>query len=431
MLSHKTALFDDHKWQRSARRLSVSPAELLIVVICVVAVDVSGQFLRGPSLVRFILPAGLFILQIVGSHYSRSLLVNKPMVAEVCLVILVGFGFMLASLWQIAGYNDTGVTFILTIGIGLVSLLTPPETFGQWKAVRFVRMVATVATVITIEGALSQNGFNIVPQQLVTFKQEQAAIYAVAIVASYLTRRWLLLGLASVALVATYTAYPAFTTILAVVAAIVTMLAITLRLQRSVIVLAIAGLVLGPVSIFVTSPLKDDPLSELSSSYYNASGKFDSTDMRADLAQEAIRRIRLSPIVGDAFSSNGEVERPNLDGYSDFGFEDMLPPHNDYLELWMRGGIIAVILFVGWAIGCNAIGIRCTSSTLCPIEYRTAISVALSGLNSSLAVSLINPLLVKTSLTCFTMLCGAVVLSCSRSARRSAIGDKVSDSAIV
>jgi O-antigen ligase len=81
--------------------------------------------------------------------------------------------------------------------------------------------------------------------------------------------------------------------------------------------------------------------------------------------------------------------------------------HNDYLELALGGGVLAVVLFLGWAVTTNV-----TLTRRCRTlvhdgrrEHATLLRILLVAYNSWLCVALFNPLLqsVGTSAAVFAI----------------------------
>src|SRR5205814_3631326 len=82
----------------------------------------------------------------------------------------------------------------------------------------------------------------------------------------------------------------------------------------------------------------------LTGGYFKAVNKGDNTETRAKLWSQAVEQIRHGPVVRSGFT--GDVSLPvNLNGEV-----RKVPPHNDFLQVAMGGGLVGLGLLLWWIV---------------------------------------------------------------------------------
>lgn len=324
---------------REARR-KLHPAVLFLPLLVLVnALDVKGYFLNGRGFAKYGFSALFLVLCLLARR--RGLAVHGLTRLAAVLFVLLSLGGAVLGVLYVHPVSSG-----LPIGAASVFLLTPmvagklDERQCEWLLstlmitcllelfVNFLASAEYIGSGInrTVGPASSySNG---------TFTHEKVAIAFMALHLAF-RRGGLLLKLATPALmVVVFANYPAGTYVIASVAYVV--LLIVMRLRGRVAVAVVGGVAL--LSFFAVTFVTGGG-GTLEQHYYTAVGKTDNTSSRSILWQASLKAIDRHSWLGSRFTGEGSVvvHVGNL--------PPIVPPHNDYLELALLGGWVAVVLF--------------------------------------------------------------------------------------
>lgn len=149
--------------------------------------------------------------------------------------------------------------------------------------------------------------------------------------------------------------------------------------------------------------------STVTDRYFQAVNKADNTSFRTELLNKGLAEVARRPLYGTNFTGELAI-RTRFPGEARFA-----PPHNDYLQLAMGGGIIALSLYVAWFVTVNRLALKTYRSMARTDQNDQAalLRVLLVGFNGFLASSMFNPLLSGTgTAAAFFLLSGAILTLC-------------------
>ena len=404
--------------QWAAERAAASRRRLWNVafaVLGVVVLDVTGYTL-GSGSGRYLLPVAAIALVVLVRPRHDRLTVRAPTVPDRLVGVLLVYG-LLGSLYGalLGSAQSPSLAVFVPMGLALLHLTTlgPLEEDEAWT---FLRRWALIGAVYVALHAGSELG--VLPRLEgggeqgaafgAVFRHEKSFLLAMALAAAWLLRRWGLLAVLGGLTVLLFVAYPAGTYVLAGIIAVTT-LVVTARRSGRLRTYGMAALV---VALAVVIPLqvtgeRAARRGSLGSTYFEAVGKTDNSETRSRLWGLAVDRIRRSPVVGSGFTGDVSLTVPLS------GRRTAVPPHNDFLQAAMGGGLLAMLLLVGWILTTNAIVVRwCRAAAARRAEgtYRL-LRLLLVGYNSFFAVALVNPVMSKVGLSAALMVVYAMMMS--------------------
>lgn len=389
-----------------AYRLSRS----LLLVLALVVADYADVLDTGSS-VRYVilLPPLVAVLFAWGS--VRSPFVRRLTSSDRLLLVLLGWGLAGSVLGKaLLGTQTSALPIFLPMILGLVhvwAIRCPTDA----EVRRLLERISLIGLAYVGVHALASSGLFVGLSAAGSYKHPKAFLIALAFAGALLTRRRgrlvLLCALAGVIVVE----YPAATYVAVAVTAATTIFVSrpTATPGRAYVIGAVlvAVVVVGFLNLGRTGALVEGYLEDV--------GKPSNVDTRVDLWRQGIERVKASPLVGSSFA--GEMTVPvSLDGR----VLVQLALHNDYLELALGGGVVALALFLAWAIATNVLVVR-RQAVLWRTgrrEHATLLRVLLVAYNSWMCVALFNPLLqsVGTSAALFAVY-GLMMLAAVPAAR--------------
>ena len=393
------ALVVERPW--ASRTDSFAFARSLLLVLLLVVVDVIDAFGRAAALqtgasLRYLLLGLPIATALVLFTSSRSPLIRRPATTDLLLLTLAACGLLGSMYGRLFLNTDTSAfPIFLPMLIGLPYLATT-QPITREEAGRLLRSLSNIGLLYVLLHALASAG-TFASWTFESFGHWKAFFIAMAIAAAMERRRALrTLGL-SVLAVYIYAMYPAGTYVFVLVVT-----AVTLFVTRPQAPPARAYVVgLAAAAVVTVGLLNMSGTISLAQSYFRDVGKTSNVDTRLELWTQGIEQIRTSPLVGHAFT--GEMTVP----ISQEGLPARLALHQDYLNLALGGGVVAVGLFAVWAVLTNLWTMRRIrrARMLGNTSQASLLRVLLVGFNAWLVVAAFNSLLesVGTSAALFAM----------------------------
>ena len=391
-------------------------------IILLVAIDVPGLTVSsGNSRLLLILIPIYFT--VIPRTWDRRVQIPRLLVPEWILLVFVGFG-LTGSMYArfVTGSADTSLVIFATLLLGFLHLVNAWRITEQ-QAARYLWFVLVVAVLgfaihtLAIHG-LIPNAVNGDPLQGAgigerVFSHERAFLLSTAVVAAIVMRRWILTGLLVVAGVTIFQAYPAATYL--AVAGFVALgqwwlserRGSHLRTLGAVVLLVVVAV--NVVNVATAGPAGEAPLV---GSYFERVGKSDNTEARSTLWGGAWKEIESSPWIGSAFTddltlhvrlSGNELERP---------------PHNDFLQVAMGGGVVALGLMVSWLVTAHVVARKAfrRMPTGSQEAGRRLMRICLACLDGFVGAAIFNPTMSKLGLLVVPTLAFGCLMALSRSA---------------
>jgi O-antigen ligase len=372
----------------------------LIVLLFLIILDytnyLGGEAAGGGIGARYVL---LFIP--VGSVFlSRTLhrehLIHRPSFPDALLIVLSTYA-VLGAIWgKVALGTHTSALPMFASAVVAIVYLAAMSPQSDEETTVLLRLLLAAGVVDVCIHAVASSGLvaaisNADPSA--TYRHPRAFLIAMALATAVVLRRWviaLILGALTAFIVAKY---PAATYIATAFTAGVVLFATRPKVDARRV-----GIIVGLLAIFVVVVAVNFGKSiDVVQRYFTDVGKQSNVQTRLDFWTFAIRQIGRSPLLGSMF--RGEMAVPvRLLGAS--GPVDRIPLHNDYLQIAYGGGIVALALFLGWAVATNVHAFRRYRVALevSPVKAQM-IRVLLVGYDAWLVVALFNPLLLDLSLS--------------------------------
>lgn len=213
-----------------------------------------------------------------------------------------------------------------------------------------------------------------------------------------------------------FLAYPAATYVIVAGAAVGTVCMTSRSRFRSQAAIALAVAAGAAMAIFIFDP---SAVTGITGQYYQAVGKVNNDNVRVSLDNEALSRLKEHPFFGSFFTGESTVNVPNGIQIVVRGRAiDQLPPHNDILQVGMLGGIVGLVLLLGWLTALNITVIRwCRRQAQ---DARTLMRILLVLVNGFVATSVVEPVLTVSS--------SALILATSVTALRVCLSQPLPES---
>jgi O-antigen ligase len=358
------------------------------------ALDVKGYFLTSNHQQRYAL-GFLFLAMCLLARRRGTALSPGQRLVLVVFVLYVVLGALDARFYSHPQSSS------LPMAAGVIFLLIPlfsarlAESEIRWL-VRWIAIASTLELFVHFLAACEfiNSGINrdtgpVALYSNGTFTHEKAAI---AFMAFHLLRRranWILQLGAAMLMLIIFANYPAGTYLYAFGGYLVVMLLVRFKKKPArVLVVGMSALTASMVSFVLGGG------GSFEQHYYNAVGKTDNTSTRQILWSAAMQQIKQHPWFGSYFHGEASVhvEANNL--------LPLVPPHNDYLNIALLGGWVALAIFalVSYqqiATLCQFLSPRGESSS----ERRLAGETVLVGVTVTLMIMMFNPSLLKVSLS--------------------------------
>jgi O-Antigen ligase len=387
--------------RRAVRTDSFAFSKSLLLVVLLVVVDVIDAFGRASALqtgtgLRYLVLGVPIATALVLFTSSPSPLIRRPARTDLLLMTLAAFGLLGSMYGRMFLHTDTSAfPIFLPMLIGLPYLVTTQPVTRE-EAGRLFRSVSNIGLLYVLLHALASAGaFD--SWTFESFGHWKAFFIAMAIVAAMERRGVLRTLVLSILAVYIYARYPAGTYVFVLVATALTLFVTRPRASPArayVIGVAVAAVVtVGLLNLSGTVSLTE--------SYFRDVGKTSNVDTRLELWSQGIEQIGTFPLVGHAFT--GEMTVP----ISQEGLPARLALHQDYLNLALGGGVIAIGLFAVWTVFTNLAALRWIrrARVLGNDAQASLLRVLLVGFNAWLVVAAFNSLLetVGTSAALFAI----------------------------
>ena len=178
---------------------------------------------------------------------------------------------------------------------------------------------------------------------------QTAFLLAGAVAAAFATGRRKLATLELAAIAGIYVLYPAATYVTTAGAVLVTVLLLSPSRtgMRKIVIGVAVPVILGLGFSSSLSDGQDSFASKVLPRYFAAIGKSDNSDFRREMLKLGVEQLRESPVIGSNFTAGFALPTKFRVG------REAVLPHNDFLELALAGGLVALGLFLGWAMATN------------------------------------------------------------------------------
>lgn len=374
---------------------------MAFAVVSVVVLDVIGFTLSSGSGRYLLVLAALALVCVLRPPHDR-LTLRAPTPPDWFAGALLVFG-LLGSLYGVVlgSAQSPSLSVFVPMTLALLHLTTlGPVADGEawthlrrWMVVGAVYVALHAGTELSLLPALEGGGEEGAAFGAV-FRHEKSFLIAMALASAWLLGRRALLAALGALTVLLFVAYPAGTYVLTAVIALAT-LVMTGRRSGRARTFGMGALVVT-LAVFVPLQVTGERATgkSLGGRYFEAVGKTDNRETRARLWGLAVERIRESPVVGSGFT--GDVSLTTTLS----GEKTAVPPHNDFLQIAMGGGLVALLLLGGWVVATNAAVLRwCRQAATDRAEGRyRLLRLLLLGYNSFFAVALVNPVMSKVGL---------------------------------
>jgi hypothetical protein len=375
----------------SQRVLLFSPVLLLLIN----ALDIKGYFLAGSGGIRYVILLPMIVALIVALgrfKWSTLSLVDRGFLIFV-LMAAVGsvagllFVHPLSSALPLAIPSLLALSFL---GISPVTEIECNRLVGWVEAACYVYVLVHLGASL----GLIDSGINrsVGPPALFSngaFTHEKVPILLVALHLA-LTRRSKIffVGVAGAAALI-YLEYPAGTYVAA--AAAYLCLWVALRVRPSTIGPLFIGILVVALWFYIQITRPD---TQLGHEYFSSVGKNDNVSTRSMLWIAATNLIKIHPAFGSWFAGQATVH------VSAGNLAPNLPPHNDYLEVVILGGLFALGLFIAKLV---AVGFDAGRSLSRTFEKHSSekllIEITTVALAGFMVDFIFNPTLLKLSLS--------------------------------
>lgn len=392
-----------------------------LLVMSVVVVDVTGYFLGNAGGRYMLVALAIFLVAVARPPLNRLTL--RPLeVSDWLVLALFAYG-MVGSVYGAAFTDARSPALALFFPMLLALLhLTTLGPVDEDEARGYLRLLSVVAAIyVGIHAAsamgwvemLGGGGAN--PAEDVAgavFGHEKAFLLCIALTAAWIRGRHLLFVVLLALSVVTFFAYPAATYAVAGAVSLMTLVGTGPRARRPrrYAMLFLGLFLLGSIALEVAKAgpsTRGRGASSISTSYFDAVGKSNNNETRAELWTTAWDELWDSPVYGSAFTGNTAVNAKLA------GKQYDVPPHNDFLQMGMGGGFIGMGLLVGWVVTANATAVGRCKRLRAAGDVRAAalMRVLLVGFNSFFTVAFLNPVMSRFGLSVTAMLLYSMMMT--------------------
>lgn len=371
-----------------------------LVTFAVFAIDFAA-LLSGLSGLRYaflLVPLGVLVVT-ARSRRGRPVL-RAP---DVVLAALFVWGITGALYGKLITHPvSSSLTMVLPMAVGLLHLWSSGRPTEE-QSRRMLRYLTTLGLAYVLIYLAARLGIG--PLSRIAYSKEKSFLLVLAPMAAFVTRRYWFLTIEIVALAVIFLEEPAATFVVVAAAVAVTNMLLS---ARSGAIKVAAVLLLG-MSIFVGLSLvyRSDNKATLITRYFEVVGKGDNTPFRLVLLRKGTAEVRAHPILGTNFAGEVGIET-KFPGVARFA-----PAHNDFLQLAMAGGFVALALFLYWIQATNRAVHTSYRSLVESGDLQSArlLRVLVTSFNAFLFSSLFNPLLAGVGIgVMFFLLYGSMSL---------------------
>jgi hypothetical protein len=383
-------------WWDSIRPSVASPwfvfAVGLPLALTMSALDLTGVLRGGGDAAggtRYIILVAFIVPLIVYLDFDRRRLLRFPRPAHILLTALFLYGIVGTIVGKL--FVGTATSFLpvfVPMSIALLTILVPTgPSRGQARMLLMAVAGASLLYLVMHVVSLTPLGDGFARH---TYHHEKSFYLPLALASTWYLRWWIPFVIALLASAVILVDNPAATYVAVVVAVIGTAILCSRRIAPA------AGAALCALVLLVAGTLyvNIDAATEVASDYFAAVGKTDNTPMRRIVLDEAFARISQDPLYAEHFAGEMAI------GARFSGRFSYVPVHNDYLQLTTGGGVVALLLFSGWAVAVNYDTLRRLKALEAVDQRDTAVLLRtlLIALNTFLVTAAVNPILTQVHL---------------------------------
>jgi hypothetical protein len=383
-----------------------------IVTLVVFVLDVKGIFTHGDSDVitplRYLLiPVPVAVMALSTRHAIRT---SRIRLADVLLAILLAWGLTASLVYKLAaGGEISGLSLFLPMILAFSHFVRRGGQVSEDSARRMLDLLSYAGGAYVLVHLAA--GLGVPGISRGAHGHQTAFLLTLAVAAAYVTGRRKLAVTELGAIAGIFLLYPAATYVTTAGAVVVTILLLSPSKTglRKVVIVATGLIVLALGFSSSLSSNEDSFANAVLPKYFNAIGKDDNSDFRREMLKLGVERVKASPVIGANFT--GGFALPTRFTF----FNRAVLPHNDFLQLALAGGLLALGLFVGWAAATNLLALR-RHRELVEAGANTRarlVWVLLLAFNACLAVGLFQPVLFEVgTVTLFFLLFTCMRMAC-------------------
>lgn len=383
-----------------------------LATFVLLTLDVRGLFTHGDvgavSPLRYMLLPLPAVIVAIGARNNASR--SRIRRSDVFLSALLAWGLVASLVYKVGTSGSiSGLSMFLPMLLTLLHFIRRGGEVSERSARRMLDVLVYVGFAYILVHLAAGVGVPGISRG--AHGHEKGFFIALAIAAAFATKRRKLAVVELVALVGIYLSYPAATYVTTACAVLVTVLLISPRrsgFRSAAIAVALPTILLLGFSSSLSANQQSFANSVLPR-YFAAIGKSDNSEFRREMLKLGLEQARRSPVIGANFTAGFALPTKFRAGHQ------VVLPHNDYLELALAGGLLALGLFLGWALGTNTFAMR---------RYRVMVEagavaqarvvwVLLIGFNACLSIGLFQPVLFEVgTVTMFFLIYGCLRLTC-------------------
>jgi hypothetical protein len=402
------------------RRAQASRARLwnaALLTIGLVVFDIYGYSVTAGA-TRYVLVALPILLVCAGRPNSNRLTLSAPLLPDYFLLALFVFG-TIGSLYGLFAHTTTSpaLPLFLPMACGFLHLTVIGNESEAEAVTNTRRLIWVLCAGVAVQAAtavgLTQlfgaaTADPLTNPSAAAFGHERAFLVCAAVVGLWLLRRRRLMAAVMALGLVAFLSYPAATYVVAATMAILTLVAVDRRATKArALVIGLLALVMLLFVVVDVAHSGPGTRSSLGSAYSRTFGKGDNSETRADLWSKAWVQTQKSPVVGSGFAGDTSI-RVLLAGQ-----RRAVPPHNDFLQMGMGGGLLAMALLIGWVVSTNVtvVGRLALMRAEPDANRRVLATMLLVGYNCFFAVALSNPVMSRGGLNVILMLMYSLMMS--------------------
>lgn len=381
------------------------PASWTVLAVSIVALtlDVQNRSGAASGLRYLFLALPVAVTGLTLASPSERIQARSP---DLLLGALVVWG-LVGSVYGKLVFHPTSssLALMLPMGLGLLYRFQRGEP-SQDAARRILDLLAKCGALYILLYTMARYGMPLL--SVSAFSKEKAFLLVIAPMAALFSRRRSLLFLDLFAIGLILLENPAATFVVTAVAVATTNVILGTR-SRALRAFAILGLLvsiaLGFGQVLGTASQQRNVVAR----YFQTVGKADNTAFRRALLKAGLAEVRRHPLVGSSFTGELGIHT-NFPGEAAFA-----QVHNDYLQIAMGGGLVALSLYLAWVVAVNRLAGRRYRALreAGDIELANLLRVLTTGFNAFMMGSLFNPLLTSVGMAavCF-LIFGALMVAC-------------------
>lgn len=390
-----------------------TPAERLLIgavptFVALNGVDAKGYFLTGSGVGKYVVLVPFALALAMAASSPRQPVAIGDVAFRLFAVLAVG-GALVGALHYRSVSPALPLAATVFLGLSYMGIGRLSDNDCAWL-LRYLEIAVYLYVLVHVAAALNlfDSGVNHSVGSPALFSNgsythEKLPLLFIALLLAMRRRpKWVVGGLAAI-LVVIYMHYPAGTYAAALLVYLVLLVVLKWR-PRLIVALFALIVIAGAYAVTEISNTNAD----FGASYFARVGKTDNVSTRRALWSAAEKQITERPAFGSGFSGEATVTvtADNL--------PPRVPPHNDYLEVLLLGGVVGLGLFVAKVLATGRMLGRGLTQDAISRERRLLVEAVTVGIATFLAVFIFNPVLLKLSLAAlFFSLLGLVPSLCA------------------